>query len=271
MPDAGACTGPIARSQLRLQGVTNVNGGCTSGQVLYYKDGDSKQPKCGTCIPGTSGADDPKQLCALNEYCSDNGECIQIKSHPLWAAQCPYEPSTTDPNDGFCGPGLRCYNHQCLPCVDGMIDYADGKVCVMNQWTYNKWQAIIFEPTPTLLVIMLALCVFYAIVAACVDIVKCIVKRRQVMSILKQNGDRIAVSTEEYPSDEDEDNDDNNNNEQDDDDNDDDEDDNEDDEGTEDDDNSDNSTTGKGKKNKKAPSKSNSKNSKKTMKANKSK
>jgi len=26
----------------------------------------------------------------------------------------------------FCGGGLRCYRHECLPCLNGMVDYTDG-------------------------------------------------------------------------------------------------------------------------------------------------
>lgn len=36
---------------------------------------------------------------------------------------CPYESGSPI---GWCGPGLKCYNHKCLPCLDGMIDYSDG-------------------------------------------------------------------------------------------------------------------------------------------------
>lgn len=44
MPAAGKCEGPLQRSVLRQQYATEVNAGCKAGEVLYYKDGDTKQP-----------------------------------------------------------------------------------------------------------------------------------------------------------------------------------------------------------------------------------
>ena len=46
MPPAGACTGPMARTQLRRQGFNSTNAGCPIGQVIYYVEGvTSSQPK----------------------------------------------------------------------------------------------------------------------------------------------------------------------------------------------------------------------------------
>lgn len=136
-------------------------------------------------MPGIAGAEDTRKLCYINEYCSDNATCVHVKQHPLWNADCPYEPSTKDSSDGFCGPGLRCFAHKCLPCMDGMIDYADGKVCVMNEWTLSKWQSITQEPTPVILAVLIGMFCVYALVAGCVDVAKCLVQRK----VNKQNYD----------------------------------------------------------------------------------
>lgn len=35
---------------------------------------------------------------------------------------------------GWCGPGLRCIRHVCLPCDNGVYDPTDGKYCIDNEW-----------------------------------------------------------------------------------------------------------------------------------------
>ena len=77
-------------------------------------------------------------MCRINEYCTDNATCAQIKTHPLFLAPCPYEPSSEDPNSiSFCGP-LHCYQHICLPCLNGMKDIKDSKICYQNEWYKNQ-------------------------------------------------------------------------------------------------------------------------------------
>lgn len=105
--------------------------------------------------PGKAGWDDPSHHCELNEYCTDSGRCELITKSPFYKKACPYETGTKEEHDklnektlhrntcvanqlstltgylpSFCGGGLRCYRHECLPCLNGMVDYSDGAVLV---------------------------------------------------------------------------------------------------------------------------------------------
>eukprot|EP01080_Neovahlkampfia_damariscottae_P002233 gene2233-2407_t len=128
-------------------------------QILYYVDSDPNQPKCGDCKPGTTGDFDLNLTCKINEYCTDNATCSEIKNHPLFFSACPYEPSSEDSNPiSFCGP-LHCYQHRCLPCLNGMKDIKDSKICYQNEWIYlspdeNPFIMIIHDPSACLLLIL---------------------------------------------------------------------------------------------------------------------
>jgi hypothetical protein len=85
-------------------------------------------------IPGLLGVDDPNKLCLINEYCNETGNCTNIKLHPLFNQDCPYEKTIIDPSSvDFCG-GLHCYQHKCLLCIEGMKDFVDGKICYQSEW-----------------------------------------------------------------------------------------------------------------------------------------
>lgn len=191
-PNTGKCGGPIQRAQLYSLHAREMNSGCQKGEILYYVDNDQTKPKCGKCIPGKSGADDEYHLCALDEYCTDDATCAYIRTHPLYNADCPYEPATSS-GSSFCGTGLRCYRHKCLPCLDGMVDYADGKVCVMNVWTYDRWVNVINEPTPTILSVMVVLVLVYGVVSVAIDMAMCCAKRRNKIQRLKRGKGKLGM------------------------------------------------------------------------------
>lgn len=174
-PNTGSCNGPMDRVGLRQSNVAVLNGGCSNGQILFYVDGDTSNPSCGQCKPGTAGATDINRLCAIDQYCTDNATCADIRTHPFFNAPCPYD--LRDDIGGFCGAGLTCYNHRCLPCLDGMVDYSDGKTCVLNIWTYNKWIMMINDPQSSILGVLLALLLLYAIVQVFIEMVLCCIKK----------------------------------------------------------------------------------------------
>ena len=66
---------------------------------------------------------------------TNNATCVSLKLHPLYGKECNYDPSL-EYSLGICGP-LRCFYRKCLSCVDGMVDYADNKVCFYQEWSYN--------------------------------------------------------------------------------------------------------------------------------------
>lgn len=82
---------------------------------------------------GINGAEDTRKLCYIDQYCTDNATCLAISSHPLLGQKCPYENPPGDNSIRFCG-ALHCYQHVCLPCLSGMKDIIDGKICYQNQW-----------------------------------------------------------------------------------------------------------------------------------------
>ncbi len=99
---------------------------CERNDVLEWK-------QCGECVPGTSGVEDTMKLCDINEYCSDEGLCTPTKESPLYNQPCPFEQGGPTAR-GWCGPGLRCFQHVCLPCQNGYYDPKDGKRCVNYEW-----------------------------------------------------------------------------------------------------------------------------------------
>lgn len=176
MPDPGSCKGPIQRSQIKLSTAEPFNNNCPVGKVFFYQDGDTTKPTCGQCIPGKAGVDDELRLCEVNEFCNDDAVCDSVRNHPNYGKECPYE-NGFDSSVGWCGAGLRCINHVCLPCEDGTFDYSDGKMCVFNEWTYSPWNRIFYEPTPALIAICLVLLLSYGFISFFGDVLFHFVKR----------------------------------------------------------------------------------------------
>jgi predicted small lipoprotein YifL len=91
MPVSGSCGGPTERAFVKLTNAATLTG-CGANQVQYFPDDNpNAEPKCGECVPGTSGVEDPELLCELNEYCNDDAICVSTKSSPLYNEPCPYE------------------------------------------------------------------------------------------------------------------------------------------------------------------------------------
>lgn len=115
------------------------------------------------CIPGVAGAEDPKRLCSIAEYCADNATCVDISLHPMMDAKCPYEIPRGETTLSFCG-ALHCYQHVCLPCLSGMRDIVDNKVCFENTWIFlgpqNPRAMILYHPTALLLLIIISILCF---------------------------------------------------------------------------------------------------------------
>jgi len=152
---------------------------CEDYQVSFYPDEDSTKPlQCGECIPGTSGIDS-KEHCRIDEYCTDEGTCRHVSLHPLFLASCPREMGTSKTRDGFCGPGLRCLQHQCRQCISGMMDYADGKICVEQIWTYDSLRSAFFNPTFIFFFAFVFLVLFHMISDCCFDSIYALRKRRR--------------------------------------------------------------------------------------------
>ena len=147
------CTEPMERSLERYQHVLEFNMNCSVGQLPYFIDDNRSLPNsCGECIPGTSGVEDDLKSCGVNQYCGDNAKCKDLVTHPLYLVPCPYE-SVGPSYLGWCGPGLRCYQHLCVICLDGQVD-TDGKRCVNGRWSYSMWANFWYEPTNVLLLFL---------------------------------------------------------------------------------------------------------------------
>lgn len=78
---------------------------------------------------------------------------------------------------GWCGPGLRCIEHGCRICEEGVVDPRDGKRCVNGEWytilhrrylvsilhsltlfrTYSAWAALGYNPEAVLLLVIIGL------------------------------------------------------------------------------------------------------------------
>jgi hypothetical protein len=114
-------------------------------------------------------------LCDLNEYCSDNATCIPTLSNPLFGAPCPYEVPLGSTLPSFCG-ALHCYQHVCFPCVNGMRDLVDNKVCYNRQWYYissaNPTIMILYSPTAFLLIHILCIIILTILIILGVNSVK---------------------------------------------------------------------------------------------------
>jgi hypothetical protein len=93
--------------------------------------------------------DDPRLLCGINEYCTDQGTCQQVKLSPLYKAPCPYE------GGGMCGAGLFCIEHVCLACEEGAYDSTDGKKCYNGEWTYSRWTTLPNDPSAVFLLVIM--------------------------------------------------------------------------------------------------------------------
>lgn len=168
-PVAGFCRGPLQRAMVRRDMVESLNRECPIGQVFFYHEA-SQGKRCGECIPGTHGNDvimdkfvvndltrirvevcgaggcevqpTPISLrgqCPYNKYCNEDGQCVNMKLHPLFGAKCnrelpviSYAPqSTPQPEQDLCGTtnsGLSCIQGRCL-------------ICKENQWRRNVKQS----------------------------------------------------------------------------------------------------------------------------------
>merc|ERR1712137_110197 len=160
LPAAGACDGPTERAVVKLSNAESFNGNCPANQVQYFKDGDPNASMCGECVPGSSGVEDPEWFCGINQFCNDNATCQATKTSPLYNEPCPYEQGGAS-YLGWCGPGLRCIHHVCLPCENGVYDPTDGKYCIDNEWTYSKWSRATDDPEVVLLSIIIALMIIW--------------------------------------------------------------------------------------------------------------
>jgi hypothetical protein len=159
MPAEGQCAGPLQRAALRRQ-ARDANDPCTVAEVGYTVDGAADNYQCGECAPGDSGYENPS-TCGLNEYCSDEGVCTSLMEHPLHLQACPYEIGVAT-KYGWCGAGLRCYQHVCRVCEDGVQDL-DGKVCVSGEWTYNRWLLVMYTPDTLINVVLILLLLVWLI------------------------------------------------------------------------------------------------------------
>ncbi|KAL0237027.1 hypothetical protein PCE1_000424 [Barthelona sp. PCE] len=144
-PAYGQCPGPTARARLRASNLDVSNGGCPATTVMYYPEDDMSLPsKCGECIPGKTFVDDSTALCAVDEFCSDEGKCVKMKQSVFHGKYCPYEAGGATKN-GICGPGLRCIQHMCLPCRSGE-KRSNGLACVANSWTLDPYTSYLVSP-----------------------------------------------------------------------------------------------------------------------------
>ncbi|KAF0976260.1 hypothetical protein FDP41_004935 [Naegleria fowleri] len=175
---------------------------CEDYQVAYYPDDDETQPlQCGECIPGTSGIDTP-EFCNLDEYCTDEGKCEKVTSHPLFRAACPRELGRALTKDGWCGPGLRCLQHTCRQCVTGMMDYADGKICVDDVWTFDTLKIGFYHPTVIFLTAFVVLVALNMLLDGCIDALFALQKRRRrrIEENLKTFYQYMVSTQQEQPS-----------------------------------------------------------------------
>ena len=162
-----------------LRGTRAAQTTCEDYQVSFCVDDDStSQQQCGECIPGSSGID-TKEFCQIDEYCTDEGKCESITKQPLFMTTCPRELGKTLTKDGFCGPGLRCIQHKCIQCVTGMMDYADGKICIDSVWTFNNLKIGFYHPTVIFLTSFVVLVGFNMSIDCCFDIVYSIRKKKR--------------------------------------------------------------------------------------------
>ncbi|KAL9657645.1 hypothetical protein ABK040_012723 [Willaertia magna] len=155
----GSCDGPLHRARLRMAFIERFNSGCPRHLISYYKEGET-EIQCGECAPGTTFNDEFS--CSVNQYCDDNAKCQPIKQHPLYGAECPMELGE-DQIASYCGPSLYCYNHKCLPCREGEIDYNYGAKCILGEWTFSPWIDSTYEPMPLILFSLSAATLIYSI------------------------------------------------------------------------------------------------------------
>eukprot|EP00698_Gefionella_okellyi_P011261 TRINITY_DN2965_c0_g2_i1.p1 TRINITY_DN2965_c0_g2~~TRINITY_DN2965_c0_g2_i1.p1 ORF type:complete len:306 (+),score=48.81 TRINITY_DN2965_c0_g2_i1:39-956(+) len=208
-PAAGVCSGPITRTAAR-RAATPVNRGCASDQVFYAKDGNPRDIRCGACIPGTDGnwrftgvtqgymtdvqtcdsqsricsapqlsATNPLLFCGVNEYCTDDAQCADITTSPLYMTVC---------NDQLpCGPGLSCLAGRCQICLEGKQPPVsltqDAKLlpmrCVNGKFVTTEWGTFLYAPdTAAAAVVLLFGVVLLAVqFGYCIAVVRCCKKR----------------------------------------------------------------------------------------------
>jgi hypothetical protein len=152
-PPPGACSGPMQRAESLHAALAATP--CGVALVSYPPDGDTAAPpQCGVCTPGTTWLEDG--VCALGGFCTDNATCADVVDSPFWAQPCPAELGLRT-SLGYCGPGLRCFDHVCYEC--DALDSAPvpGLTCADHRWTPTGWSAVGTDPTATMLAAVTAL------------------------------------------------------------------------------------------------------------------
>ncbi|KAL0218876.1 hypothetical protein P9112_004529 [Eukaryota sp. TZLM1-RC] len=158
LPPPGFCAGPLHRSKLLRTNLTLTNEGCPIDTIPHVKDSNpSAEFSCLECVPGSVGSDDSRHNCDIDEFCTDKGKCANVKDHPLWNAECPYDTGNSNA-ESFCG-GLRCIRHRCLSCLEGTR--TNGRVCINSVWRREGWETLFY--TPTLLLLLVLVLGLYAI------------------------------------------------------------------------------------------------------------
>jgi hypothetical protein len=166
---------------------------CAANQVEYFLPSNPTVPVCGECLPGVAGVNDPLRLCGINEYCTENGTCLAVKSNPFYGSPCPYDTTTSNSVSiqtcGGSGSGLTCFQHECLPCLDGMKDYSDGKICLENQWIYpysspfSPAVMLYLQPSATVLLFLVIIISIFVPIFLCLECGKCLKRRIQGLKL----------------------------------------------------------------------------------------
>ncbi|KAL0212121.1 hypothetical protein RCL1_005747 [Eukaryota sp. TZLM3-RCL] len=154
LPPAGYCAGPIHRSLVLRQNLTLSNKNCPLNKIPVHLD---REPSvsCVNCVPGVLGIDDTRSLCKHDEFCSDDGNCEHISSHPLFLVKCPFDTGSQQ-GQSFCG-GLRCVLHRCVSCREGEV--RGNSVCVRGVWQATSWRTVHRIPN-LLFLFLLTICAY---------------------------------------------------------------------------------------------------------------
>ncbi|KAH7815100.1 uncharacterized protein MONOS_3433 [Monocercomonoides exilis] len=152
IPDPGQCAGPLDRILWSREHWKLTNFGCPLHKVFFFPDEDSsKEGKCGECYPGTSGRSSSEKYCKSNEYCTDEGKCASILTHPNFQFDCPSHGQSKEQD--FCGAGLYCIRHKCVQCVDWETDYETWETCYKGRWSRNYILYFLAQPSRLMLFI----------------------------------------------------------------------------------------------------------------------
>ena len=197
----GTCSGPIQRAILKLENIQRLNYGCPRHLIPYYLE-ETLQIQCGQCVPGSSGIavgiGSGDYQCAINEYCTDSAVCERVISHqPNYNKDCPFELGE-EGIASWCGPGLQCIEHKCIPCREGDIDYNTGVKCILGEWSYGSmWIDSSFEPMPLIMFALSAITLLYLVMNCSLRSVKLISKIVQDGTQAKKN-ERATTLTREF-------------------------------------------------------------------------